>query len=105
LLLSLILLSAASVDLNTILLGVLLFELIVYLMLTGAIWSHLLILLLILEFLALKVLFIVLVVIRAAGLSQFVFLYVTLSVAEARLAIALLTTIMRTHGSDRLYVR
>ena len=91
-------------DLGTILLGVLVFELMVYLGLTGAMWSHLLILLLILEFLALKVLFIVLSVIRAAGVSQFVFLYVTLRVAEARLAIALLTTIMRTHGSDSLYV-
>ena len=91
-------------DLGALFFFVVFVELRVYTLLAGAIWSHLLVLLLILEFLALKVLYIVLVAIGVAGVSQFIFLYVTLRVAEARLAMSLLTAIMRTHGSDNLYI-
>ena len=76
-------------------------ELLFFLYLYISKWFHVIIILILLELFMLKIYFFSLFCfIRMAINNFFVFLFITLSVAEARVGISLLTILVRVHGED-----
>ena len=76
-------------------------ELLFFLYLYISKWFHVIIILILLELFILKIYFFSLFCfIRMVINNFFVFLFITLSVAEARVGISLLTILVRVHGED-----
>merc|ERR1712037_667947 len=73
-------------------------ELLFFLYLYISKWFHVIIILILLELFILKIYFFCFI--RMVINNFFVFLFITLSVAEARVGISLLTILVRVHGED-----
>jgi len=70
------------------------------------VWYHVIILLIIIEFLILSIFLLANIYLVILGTSIFfLFLFITLRVAEARLGISLLTILVRIHGIDFILIR
>lgn len=77
------------------------FELLFFLYLYTSKWFHIMIILILLELFILKIYFFSLFCIVGININNFfVFLFITLRVAEARVGISLLTMLVRVHGED-----
>ena len=81
------------------------FELIFFLYLYISKWFHVIIVLILLELFMLKIYFFSLFYFVRLNINNFfVFLFITLRVAEARVGISLLTILVRVHGEDIILI-
>ena len=91
--------------LKDLLLLIVIFELLFFIYLYVSKWFHIIIILILLELFILKIYFFSLFCfIRAAINNFFIFLFITLRVAEARVGISLLTILVRVHGEDIILI-
>ena len=80
-------------------------EILVYVFVYTSFWYHIMMLLMVLEFIILKnFLLVVMLIYRASVESVFIFFFRALAVREARLGISLLTVLARAHGNDYLRI-
>jgi len=87
------------------LLILIIFELIFFLYLYISKWFHVIIVLILLELFMLKIYFFSLFYFVRLNINNFfVFLFITLRVAEARVGISLLTILVRVHGEDIILI-
>lgn len=85
-----------------ILIGV---EILIYVFIYTSFWYHVIILLMVLEFIILKNFLLVVIIIYILKIENvFVFFFRALAVSEARLGISLLTVLSRAHGNDYLRI-
>lgn len=69
------------------------------------IWYHVIIILIILEIFILRIFFLLNFYIFMLNFSTFfIFIFITLSVAEARIGLSLLTILVRNHGNDYIKI-
>ena len=86
-----------------IILGVFFLEVLIYTKIYSTRWFHVIILLIVLELFMLKIYFFSAVGSLVSDINiYFIFMFITLRVAEASVGIALLTLLIRLHGVDFL---
>ena len=69
------------------------------------IWFHVIIILILLEMFILRIFFLLNFYIILFNYSIFfIFIFITLSVAEARIGLSLLTMLVRSHGNDYIKI-
>ena len=69
------------------------------------IWYHVIIILIILEMFILRIFFLLNFYVFLLNYSVFfIFVFITLSVAEARIGLSLLTILVRNHGNDYIKI-
>lgn len=80
-------------------------EIILYIFVYTSFWYHIIILLIVLEFIILKNFLLTVLLISITNVeSVFIFFFRALAVREARLGISLLTVLARAHGNDYLRI-
>jgi len=90
-----------SLDIISRLIIFIMVEICLYRLLLSTSWFHVIILLMVLEMLILLVFLLINLTILSVKISGiFVFMFITLSVAEARVGISLLTMLVRRNGND-----
>lgn len=96
---------AFSLDLNINLIFLLFIQILFFSFFIANIWYHLIILLIILEMFILLIFFSLNIFLILNKFSIFfIFIFITLRVAEARIGLALLTILVRTHGNDYINI-
>merc|ERR1712015_498600 len=76
-------------------------EMVLYVVVYTSFWYHIIILLIVLEFIMLKNFLLIMVLISISSVeSAFIFFFSVLAVREARLGISLLAVLSRAHGND-----
>merc|ERR1712168_1691867 len=82
------------------------FIILVFRFIISIIWYHVIIILMILELFILMIFFLVNLFTLIINYSRFfIFVFITLSVAEARVGLSLLTMLVRNHGNDYIKIR
>ena len=80
-------------------------EILIYVFVYTSFWYHVIMLLIVLEFIILKNFLIVILIIYCLSLENvFLFFFRALAVSEASLGISLLTVLSRAHGNDYLRI-
>merc|ERR1711956_134661 len=73
----------------------------IFIFLYTKVWFHVIIILIVLELFILKIYFLVIFFrIKILARSRFLFVFITLRVAEARVGLSLLTLLIRIYGED-----
>ena len=80
-------------------------EILIYVFVYTSFWYHVIILLIVLEFMILKNFLIIILIVYCLSLENvFLFFFRALAVSEARLGMSLLTVLSRAHGNDYLRI-
>jgi len=80
-------------------------EILIYVFVYTSFWYHVIMLLIVLEFMILKNFLMVILIIYCLSLENvFLFFFRALAVSEASLGMSLLTVLSRTHGNDYLRI-
>ena len=80
-------------------------EILIYVFVYTSFWYHVIMLLIVLEFMMLKNFLMVILIIYCLSLENvFLFFFRTLAVSEASLGMSLLTVLSRAHGIDYLRI-
>jgi len=92
-----------NLDFHSCLITLFFLELFAYSLLYLSNWHHLIILLIVLELFMLKIYFLRVRFSIRGSASYFTFFFITLSVAEARVGLSLLTILVRANGDDFIF--
>ena len=93
------------VDFTEIIIILMGLEILIYVFVYTSFWYHVIILLIVLEFIILKNFLMVILIIYGLKLENvFLFFFRALAVSEASLGISLLTVLSRAHGNDYLRI-
>lgn len=93
------------VDFTEVVIILMSLEILIYVFVYTSFWYHVIILLIVLEFIILKNFLVVVLIIYVLKLENvFLFFFRALAVSEASLGISLLTVLSRAHGNDYLRI-